>query len=176
MDNKPHSSMPPKGVARPDDFQTLNAEGELRRLEPFVPKSWKIWECAKGKGYLETGIRSLGYDVFGTDIKDGDDFLSPITAVGRDFDMLWSNPPYKNKDAWLLRCFEIGKPFAMLMPITTLGEQRRVAMYKKYHIQIALPPARIEFETPSEKEGGGWFYTAWFCHGLNLPSDIFPLD
>lgn len=177
MLDKPHSLMPPKGVNRPDDFQTLNAITEAARLAPFIPKHWKIWECAAGKGYLEAAIRELGYDVTGTDIKTGTDFRTPLCPQpAGGVDMLWSNPPYKDKEGWLQRCFDIGKPFAMLMPITTLGEQKRVAMYKRYGIQVALPPARIEFETPSGKEGGGWFYTAWFCYKLNLPSDIFVLD
>jgi len=167
------SKMPPKAAGRSDHFQT--PEFEISRLFPYIPKTWKIWENACGAGRIVNALKTADYDVIGTDIMHGFDFLSPLMPLP-EFDCILTNPPFSVKDKWLARCFEIGKPFALLMPITALGEQDRVSMYKKHGIQVALPPGRINFETPSGKGSGAWFYSAWFCHGLPLPGQITVLD
>lgn len=170
------SKMPPKGPGRSNHFQTLNAFQELSRLAPYIPKDWTIWEPACGQGFLVDALRDLDYSVHGTDISGGFDFTDPLCPQPEKWDMSLTNAPFSIKDKWLRRCYDLGKPFALLLPITALGEQDRVKMYKKHGIQVALPPERIEFKTPNGTEGGSWFYSAWFCYGLNLPRDIFPLD
>lgn len=112
-----------------------------------------------------------GYDVTGTDILQGFDFIDPLCPKPRH-DLIIENPPYSIKDKFISRCYEIGKPWALLLPISAMGEQERVRMYKKYGIQVFLPKARIEFITPNGTEGGGWFYAAWFCSGFGFPQDI----
>ena len=58
-----------------------------------------------------------------------------------------------------------GKPFALLLPITSLGEQKRVRMYIEHGIQVLVPHARNDFT------GGGnvHYHTAWFCWKLLPP-------
>ena len=58
------------------------------------------------------------------------------------------------------------------MPIDALGGMQRQKMYNRHGIQILMLGRRINFETPSGKGSGSWFETAWFTHGLNLPSDL----
>lgn len=164
------SKMPPKGAGRSDIFYT--PPEAIRYITPYVPKHWKIWECADAnEGNIVQTLRADGYDVVGTDILNGFDFLSPLMPAP-DFDCILTNPPYSIKDQWLQRCYDIGKPFALLLPITALGEGERVSMYKKYGIQLLLPPGRINFGTPSGEGSGSWFYSAWFCHGLDFPQQI----
>lgn len=164
------SRMPPKAAGRSDIFQT--PPYAVRYITPFIPKLWKIWEPACGEGQIVDTLRTDGYDVQGSDIQQGFDFLEPMAACGREFDMVLTNPPYTTKDKWLQRCYDLGKPFALLLPITALGEQKRVAMYKANGIQLVLPPERIMFRSPNGTEDGTWFYAAWFCHGLDLPAQI----
>lgn len=171
--SKPHSLMPPKKAGSSDIFGT--PVEEIHRMLPFLPKDWRIWENASGDGRIVKTLKEQGYDVIGTDIMSGFDFLSPLVPPP-EFDCIFTNPPYSIKDNWLERCFDLGKPFALLMPITAMGEQKRVSMYKKYGIQLALPPGRINFDTPSGQGTGSWFYAAWICHGLPLPSQIHVLD
>jgi hypothetical protein len=164
------SLMPPKKAVSSDIFKTPDYAVDF--VLPYIPKSWKIWECAdNNKGKIYRKLTNDGYDVVGTDILNGFDFLSTMNATP-EFDCILTNPPYSIKDEWLQRCFDLGKPFALLLPITALGEQERVSMFKKYSIQLIMPPARINFETPSGEGSGSWFYCAWFCHGLELPSQI----
>jgi len=165
------SLMPPKAAGRSDIFQTKDADMAIACLAPYIPQSWRIWECAAGQGRLVNALEARGYAVEASDIDTGFDFLDALTAAPPS-DFLPPTPPYKTKDKWLRRCFDIGKPFALLMPITALGEQERVSMYRSHGIQLVMPPRRIEFITPNGTEGGGWFYSAWFCHGLDLPAQI----
>lgn len=165
------SRMPPKTAGRSNIFQTFDSELAIGCIAPYVPKKWRIWENACGEGRLVAEWQRRGYHVTGTDIMGGFDFLDPLCPVP-ECDILCTNPPYKTKDAWLQRCYDIGKPFALLMPITAMGEQERVKMYRENGIQLVMPPRRIEFITPNGTIGGSWFYAAWFCHGLDLPAQI----
>jgi hypothetical protein len=163
------SKMPPKAAGRSDIFQT--PPSAVRYITPFIPKSWRIWESARGQGQIVQVLQEDGYSVIGTDIADGFDFTDTLLPVP-EFDCILTNPPYSIKDEWLQRCYGLGKPFALLLPITALGEQGRVKMYRENGIQLVLPPERINFGTPSGEGSGSWFYAAWFCHGLDLPSQI----
>ncbi len=162
--------MPPKARNRSNDFQT--PENAVRMITPYIPKHWKLWENACGQGRIVRELARQGFDVTGTDIRHGApciDFLDSLHFDAPDYDMTITNPPYDVKDQWLRRSFDTGKPFALLMPITALGEQGRVALYREMGIDVMLPPGRIHFTTPSGKVGGGWFYAAWFCKGLDMP-------
>jgi len=72
----------------------------------------------------------------------------------------------------LARCYLLGKPFALLLPVTVIGAQGRQNLYRKYGLQIIMLGRRIKFETPSGKGKGAWQEHAWFTNGLNLPKDI----
>lgn len=163
---------PPLKQGNADDFQTPKIA--LDCLVPFLNKEWKIWECACGKGNLVRGLKENGFDVFATDILTGEDFLNCALAEDRNFQIgcIITNPPYSLKEKFLERCYEIGKPFALLMPLTALESEKRQKLYRKYGLQIIIPNKRFNFETPSGKGGGSWFATAWFTSGLNLPKEL----
>jgi hypothetical protein len=150
----------------PDDFQT--PETALILLTPFLNKSWKIWECASGKGNLVNGFKKLGFKVFGTD--KGFDFTR--NDLKEEYDAIVTNPPYSMKEEFLRRCYELKKPFALLMPLTALESERRQKCYRKYGLQLIIPNKRINFETPSGEGNSSWFATAWFTKGLKLPKDL----
>lgn len=167
---KTKTNKPPKAAGRSDHFQT--PDWPVDALVPYLKRLGRpqIWESAQGKGQIVRRLEHHEFDVVGTDVMHGFDFLSPLAALP-DFDVIVTNPPYSVKDEWLQRCFDIGKPFALLLPVTAFGEQERYKMYKKYGIEILLLPKRINFETPSGKKGKSWFYCAWFCWQI-LPEKI----
>ena len=141
---------------RSDEFFT--PEYALKPLLPFLKKEWTIWECAWGKGALATHLKKRGFDV----IKKGDDFINDIYMGGvEDVDIIITNPPYSKKDEFLKRAYELGKPFAFLMPLTTLEGIKRGALFSKHGIQIIIPNRRINFITPSGKGSGAWFQVGW---------------
>ena len=153
---------------RSDEFFT--PKYALKPLLPFLKKNWAIWECAWGKGALATHLREEGFEIIGESYKD---FLDEDFGLDtRGFDVIVTNPPYSKKDEFLKRAFDIGKPFALLMPLTALEGIKRGALFRKYGLQLIIPNRRINFITPSGKGSGAWFQVAWFTWGLNLPKDI----
>lgn len=137
----------------------------LNPLIPFIKDNWKIWECAWGTGALASHLSFNGFKV--VDYRFRDFFKDEFT----DFDCIITNPPYSKKDEFLKRAFEIGKPFAFLLPLTALEGIKRGKLYKKYGIQLIIPNRRINFIMPN-KQGGAWFQVAWFCYKMNLPKDL----
>jgi len=153
---------------RSDEFST--PKYALKPLLPFLKKSVTIWECAWGDGDLAKHLKKEGFEVIGESYKD---FLDEDFSLNKKgFDMIVTNPPYSKKDEFLKRAYELGKPFAFLMPLTTLEGIKRGALFKKYGLQLIIPNRRINFITPSGKGSGAWFQTAWFCWKMNLPKDI----
>lgn len=181
MFDKPKSKMPPTmqhGAS--DHFQT--PDYALRPLLPYLDKDWLIWECAEGTGNLVKALKYLFYRVTGSDIINGVDFLDkthrpphgiPVNAI----DCIITNPPYSHKNEFFNRCIEIGKPFALLQPLTTFGTFKRQKMLRKASVSVIFMGGRVNFETPSGKGSGSWFETAWFIGNFpNIPPNtlIYP--
>ncbi len=59
-----------------------------------------------GEGNLVAGLREHGYQVEGSDIKTGNDFL----VSKRNCDVIVTNPPDSLKLEFLKRCYKLGKP------------------------------------------------------------------
>lgn len=151
-------------VGGADEFQT-----PALALEPLLVHipSGIVWEPACGKGNLVRLLESRGREVVATD-KDHD-FLSGAVP---GFDVIVTNPPFTLKDAFLERCYDLGKPFALLMPITALEGMKRQALYRKNGLELVLMNRRVNFETPSGNGSSAWFATAWFTFGFNMGSQL----
>jgi hypothetical protein len=134
----------------------------------FIPDNVKvIWEpTAILESKIVKVLQDKGYQVVKSHIKDGKDFF---TYEPEHYDMIITNPPYSNKDKFLKRAFELGKPFMMLLPITTLEGKARGDMFSNNNIQVIIPNKRFNF---MEEKKGAWFQTSWFCQGLNLKNDL----
>lgn len=152
---------------RSDEFGTPKIA--INCLLPYLNKGDIIWECAWGGGSLAQHFKEEGFKVVG---KSSDNFFK----TNKECDCIITNPPYSKKYEFLKRCYEIGKPFALLMPLTTLEGIKRGELFRKYGIQLIIPNRRINFITPSGKGSGSWFATAWFTFGLNLPKDLNFVD
>lgn len=157
---------PPSRTGSPNDFQTPTFA--LDYLTQYLPKG-TIWECAAGKGNLVRGFQERGYEVVGTDLLTGHSFLDYEPET---YDIIVTNPPFSIKDEFLKRAYELEKPFAFLLPLTTFEGLKRQPLFRKYGVQVIFPEKRINFETPSGNGSGSWFFTAWFTHGFNLPHDL----
>jgi hypothetical protein len=92
------------------------------------------------------------------------------------FDCIVTNPPYDIKQKFLERCYTLKKPFAMLMPLTTLETRKRQKLFRDNGVEVLFMPERINFEVPSGKESSAWFATAWFTWGLNIGRQMTFLD
>lgn len=159
---------PPLRQGSPDDFQT--PPQALKPLLPYLKKEWTIWEPACGKGNLVREFERCGYKTIGTDLLFGADFLSEDLDRG---DCIVTNPPFKYKQQFLERCYALGKPFALLLPLTTFETAKRQKLFKENGVEVIFFDKRINFETPNQVENSSaWFATAWFTHGLNIGKQL----
>jgi len=154
---------PPLNVVSSNLFQTPPIA--IEPLLPYLKKNWVIWENACGKGNLVKAFEKKGFKVIGTDLLTGHDFLK---WQPKKYDCIITNPPYSLKQQFLERAYELGKPFAFLLPLTTFETQKRQALFKEYGLEVVFLDKRINFETPSGKGSGAWFSTAWFSNWLDI--------
>ncbi len=171
VNKKPNTSglLACKGKGRPDNFQT--PQYAIKDLLKYLPElTGKVWEPCMGKGNIIRAFADFGVDAIGTDVESGVDFL---TTDFDEYDYIITNPPYSLKDEFLTRCYESGKPFALLLPLTALeGKRIRMPLYREHGVEVIMPNGRINFGTPSGKGSGSHFFTAWFTHGFNLGSPL----
>ena len=166
----------PSRATSPDDYQT--PASALDVLMPYIPSDWIIWEPACGKGNIANTLREHRYAVIASDKFVGE---KGIVGVKRDFlgqapapicDAIITNPPYTLKNEFFERAFALGKPFAFLVPLTTLETKKRQAMFAEHGIEIIFIDHRINFETPSGGKSSSWFATCWITHGLNIGKEL----
>ena len=132
-------------------------------LLEFVPKGITIWECTDFGGSEITRIlREHGCEVISTDKEEN--FLNYNLE---SFDMIITNPPFSLKDSFLKRCYELGKPFALLLPITALEGKKRNKLFSNNSIEVLVLDSRIDFTG----SGKCWFNVSWFCSGV-LPKQL----
>lgn len=154
-----------------DHFQT--PVWAVAPLLPYLNRAWRIWEPACGKGNLVKAFRAEGFSCQGTDVEGNEvDFLTQTVLPWYPFDCIVTNPPYSLKDEFLARCYEIGKPFALLLPFTALEGRTRQSLYRRHGLEVLILPRRVDFETPSGKGSSSWFPVAWFTWGLELGSSL----
>ncbi len=86
-----------------------------------------------------------------------------------------TNPPYgnNNKTKFLKKCYQIGLPFMLLLPVQSLNTPARISMFQTFGIQIMYlspDPRFYNAETNKETCIGG---VAWFCwDGICRPNHI----
>jgi len=126
---------------------------------PYIPKNVKtIWEPCCGNFKISEVLIEKGYNVISTDITDLDphDFLS--YEPDEHYDLILTNPPFSLKNKILQRCFELKKPFFLLLPLTSLETKYRGELYKKYGITLYIIPYRVQFLAKKSIS----FNTSWF--------------
>lgn len=147
-----------------DEFYT--PEEAVIPLLKYLPKNLIIWECTDyGESKITSVLRSHGYKVITTHKKTFD-FLTDKPDF--EFDMIITNPPYSLKDDFLERCYQYGKPFALLLPITALEGVNRGGLYRKYGLQLIVLDRRLNY---MKSKKSNWFNTSWFCYKI-LAKDL----
>ena len=74
-----------------------------------------------------------------------------------------------------LRCYDLGKPFALLLPIETLGAVQAQMQFKRHDVSVMFLSSRVNFKMPSHDRfgmGAAQFPVAWFCWKIPLDKQI----
>jgi hypothetical protein len=157
------------GQENPQHYQT--PPSAVTPLLKHLPKNWVVWECACGNGNIVSVLEGRGQKVIATDIQAGHDFLK--WKPRRHFDCIITNPPHRQAAAFLRRCYELGKPFALLLPLLALEGQERQRLFRENGLQLLFFDKRVRYipENQGVQRSDVPFLSAWFCHAL-LKKDI----
>jgi len=139
-----------------DELWTPNEA--LDYLVPYIQYPYHIWEPCPGNGAI---VRYFGES---NTVATETDFFD--TDWPNHADMIVTNPPFSKKVDWIRRCCVLGRPFALLLPVTTLGV--RAAQEYLSDAEIVFLPRRIDFTGKKAP----WFAVAWFTKGLNIGKQI----
>ena len=141
---------------------------------PYISKDKTIWApFSRNEHNYADYLRNKGYKVINThfdaDKKIGSDFLTYIPNF--EFDIILDNPPFKNKTKFVERAISFNKPFALFLPINSLGDNGIPTLFikNKLELQILIPNKRTEFE--NQKNNGISFKTVYICNNI-LPKQI----
>lgn len=138
-------------------------------LLPYLPMGWKIWEPAAGDGLLVEAFYDAKREVIGSDLLIGQNFFDYEPPA---WDCTITNPPFSIKYDWLTRCYELGKPFALLLPVETLGARTAQDMMAQHGFEIMLLDQRVDFKMPNKGwEGSAQFPVFWLCWKI-LPEQV----
>ena len=105
-----------------------------------LPAGTNIWEPARGQGDMVRALADCGMAVYGTDIRDGIDFLTtrqPGNAPAADW--IITNPPFSLADEFIRHAAEIGKPFAMLLKAQYWHAAKRAQLFREIPPSYVLP-------------------------------------
>lgn len=141
----------------------------LDPLLPYLPKDWSLWEPAAASGRMVRALERQGFEVTGSDIITGHNFFDTVCDGA---DAIVTNPPFSVKAQFVRRCYDIGLPFALILPVESIGSQKIQAMMEQYGAELLLLDKRINFHMPNK----GWdssaqFPTLWYCWKI-LPAPI----
>lgn len=141
-------------------------------LLEFLDKDKIIW-CPfdeEWSAFVQT-FKENGFKVINSHLNDGKDFFN---YEPDNYDLIISNPPFSKKDIVLKRCYELNKPFALLLPVNCIQGKKRVDIFKKYDLQLLVFDLRVDYHTNGDFKTytkGNHFGSAYFCFNL-LPKQI----
>lgn len=144
-------------------------------VEPILPYLDRkiVWESACGENNLLYAISKVA-DVIGSDRMWNPEHDFFRYQPFENWDIQVTNPPFTLKYDWLERSYELNKPFALLLPVETLGARKGQKLFEKYGIQVMFVSPRINFKMPVKgwESSSSQFPTAWFTWNIGLPKEM----
>jgi len=123
----------------------------------YLDKSLTYYEATSGiSSSIVSFMRSNGFNVISS---NGLDFLNDELP---EFDAVITNPPYSIKDKFIDKCYSLGKPFALLLPVSSIQGKKRGSMFSKNGLELLVLNNRVDFTG----KGAPHFGVAWFCSGV----------
>jgi len=155
-----------KYIQSPKNDELYTPIEAIEPLVEYISKDKIIWEPTDfGESQITRLFKSCGNEVVTSHMKDGQNFFN---YQPEKFDIIITNPPYSCKTKFIERCYDLGKPFALLLPLTALEGIDRSLLYRKYGIEVLVLDKRINFMSGKKNV---WFNTSWFCKGI-LPDKL----
>lgn len=159
-----------------DNIEAYTTKYAVDIMLPYLKKEWVIWApFSKNEHNFADYLRTKGFKVINTHIETGQDFLTYEPDFY--FDIILDNPPFKNKSKFVERTMSFKKPFALLLPFNSFGDNGIPNLYmeNKLEPQMLIPKQRMEFHNQDNKKGGISFKAVYICSGV-LPKQIIFTD
>lgn len=162
-----------KTFLKHDDYMTPKSAWE--NIIEFIPTNKVIWEAFYGDGKSGEYLQEMGFNVI----------HCPVDFFTNNFgEIIISNPPFSKKKEILTRLKELGKPFIIIMPSSTINTQYIRNLFKDTEdkLQIIIPRKRIHFDkkingqTPENQRNACNFDCFYYCWKINLERDITWLE
>lgn len=155
-----------------DEFYT--PKYAIEPILKYIDKSKTIW-CPfdnENSWFVKMFIEN-GNKVIYSHIDDNKDFLN--YEPQEEYDYIISNPPYSIKAEVLERCFELNKPFALLLGVVGIFEsKRRFNMFKENNFEIMYLNKRVAYFKNYEEQKPSLnppFSSVYICKNI-LPNRI----
>ena len=117
---------------------------------------------------------SKTHNVIYSHIENNQDFFT--YEPHEHWDMIISNPPFKDKRKFFERALSFNKPFALLMSVTWLNDAAPNQLFKDIDLQLLMFNKRIRFSNPDNRANDKvTFSSAYYCNNI-LPKQIIMED
>jgi phage N-6-adenine-methyltransferase len=166
------------GVQRKDrggiTARAIAGDGNYRQTNDFYPTPLPLvasllgveqfdgltWEPAEGDGRIVQSLRQAGYEVFGSDVTTGTDFLKTRKVV----DNIVTNPPWGQKTKFIRHARECAcHKVALLLPLSALSGVARRPLFEDAAFRLRTVfvfDRRLNFNPEGKGSStitGGWF-------------------
>lgn len=143
----------------------------LKHLEQFKGKTiWCPFDTEESE-YVKI-LTAEGHKVLFSHKDSGDnfyDFGDGLFAQDMpEFDLIVSNPPFHNKALLVEKIIQMGKPFALLLPLTWLNDSAPFRLFSKGGVELMLFDRRVKFKNCGNQPSFG---VGYYCRGI-LPEKV----
>lgn len=137
----------------------------VEAIIPYLEKNKTIW-CPFDTENSEFVLllKEKGFKVIYSHIWLGQDFFN--YEPKEHYDYIVSNPPFSRKLEVLDRLYKIGKPFAMVLPLTMLNYQEVGEFFLDKELQLLIVDKKVSFNGNTAS-----FNNSYYCYKL-LPKDL----
>lgn len=145
----------------------------VQPLLKFIPKNKIVW-CpfdTEESQYVKL-LRENGNKVIHSHIWNNEDFFT--YEPKEHYDLIVSNPPFSDKNKILKRLMDLGKPFAVLLPHSSIADGGIYTIFdnKDKSLELLLFDRRMEFVRPNRKSKSSISFKAiYYCHNI-LPEKL----
>lgn len=118
---------------------------DVEILLPYIKhlKDKTFW-CPFDKEWSEyvKVLKENGYKVVHSHIDEGKDFFN---YEPKEWDVILSNPPFKNKREFIKRCLSFNKPFCLFLPSFLINDKILNDTFEGSQLQMLIPYNRASF-------------------------------
>ena len=140
-------------------------EAAILPLLNELPKEKIYYDCTSNiSSNIVDCLNANGYKCFSSQDRNflTDGLTTTLFSSIPNIDVIITNPPYSKKDKFIEKCYKLKKPFALLLPITSLQGIKRGKMFSDNGIELLVLKKRID----CTGKGSPHFGVAWFCKDI----------